>query len=740
MQQFQHRPMAAAILMMFSAAPAALAQSKPEQTLPEVKVQGAQEQPGFRTETTRGATRTETPLRDIPQFINSVPQELIRSQGATSLQDALRNVPGISYAAAEGGTQANQVFYLRGFPAGGDLFIDGLRDLGEYNRDLFAIDSVEVLKGPSSLTFGRGSTGGVINQTSKVADLFTRKEIGLSFGSFDQKRLTADLNLKMHDSSAFRIVAMGEKSGSYRHPNDVDKIGLAPSLLFGISDRTKVTLSHMYLKTKDVTDYGQPTLFTAGTGFFGFAPISPKAYYGYANHDFAEHETNITTLKFDHTFSDKVSLRNITRFANYQREMEATIATLRATDANGAAVTRNTPLSLLMVTRNHDSGRTRNNDDDTLVNQTELTWKLSTGSMNHTILTGLELGREKLNRSTFILDGDPNLAGAQAPNVATPLLAPDPNTLLSYTKTPNTNVRANGDTVALYVQDQMEFSKQWKALLGLRWEHFKVDTNTTSLSTGALTNVFARTDKMLSGRAGLIWQPTNQQSYYISYGNSYNPSGELGVYGGTGTNLSAVNQNLDPEKNRNYEVGTQWDILRGLQLRSALFRNEKENARMNDPVSGLTVLEGVRRVDGIEFELAGSITPKWDIYSGVAFMDGEIVKGPANVQGNTPLGVAKVAGNIWTVYRLGGGWEIGGGVRGQKGTWLTDANQPGSQIPSYVVADAMIGYVHKNYEIRLNVYNLTDKTYYTGGYNNNPNRVLPGMPRAAMISLNYKFN
>src|SRR5688572_18706265 len=263
MERFKRRPLAAAMLLAFSAAAPewAQAQAQSEQTLPEVRVRGD----SYRTETTVSPTRTETPMRDIPQFINTVPQSVIHSQGATSLQDALRNVPGISYAAAEGGTQANQVFYLRGFPAGGDLFIDGMRDLGEYNRDLFAIDSVEVLKGPSSLTFGRGSTGGVINQTSKVADLITRKEVGLSFGSFQQKRLTTDLNLKMNDSNAFRLVAMGEKSGSYRHPNDVDKIGFAPSFLFGISDRTKVTLSHMYLRTDDVTDYGQPTQFTTAT-------------------------------------------------------------------------------------------------------------------------------------------------------------------------------------------------------------------------------------------------------------------------------------------------------------------------------------------------------------------------------------------------------------------------------------------------------------------------------------------
>ena len=183
MERFKRRPIAAAMLLVFSAP--VLAQSQAEQTLPEVRVRGEQE--GFRTESTGTATRTETPLRDIPQFINTVPQEVLRSQGATTLGDALRNVPGISYAAPEGGTQANNVYYLRGFPAGGDLFLDSVRDIGEYNRDLFGTETVEILKGPSALLFGRGGSGGVVNQISKSAGLIPRNEVAFQFGSFDQK-------------------------------------------------------------------------------------------------------------------------------------------------------------------------------------------------------------------------------------------------------------------------------------------------------------------------------------------------------------------------------------------------------------------------------------------------------------------------------------------------------------------------------------------------------------------------
>jgi catecholate siderophore receptor len=746
---FERRPLAAAIALLFSAPPLAAAQSTAaaqaapsESTLPEVKVESAPEDTNFRTESTRTGTRTETPLRDIPQFINTVPQSLIRSQNATTLQQALRNVPGISYAAPEGGTSANQVFYLRGFPLNQDIFIDGVRDLGEYNRDLFATEAVEVLKGPSALMFGRGSTGGVINQISKLAGPLERREVGLTFGSYNQKRATADLNFRTSDASAVRLVALAEDSDSHRFERDVQKLGFAPSVWVNVGNSTDITLSYYYLNAKDVTDFGQPTLFTGALGFFGFPPVSPRKYYGFAHHDFADYETHIATLRIDHRFSKDLSLRNTLRWANYKRESESTIPSLFATDANGAPLTRSTPLSLILVRQAHDSGRTRDNDDTALINQTELLWNVSTGTVRHTVLAGLELAHERLDRRNYLLDANPATAAIDAPFALTPLLNPDPFTRLSYTKTPNLDAIAEADTAAVYLQDQIQLSPQWKALLGVRYEHYKSDARTVQASalSGAPAGPFSRTDNLVSGRAGLIWQPTKAQSYYAAWGNSYNPSGELGTYGGTAaTQLNAVNQNLDPEKNQNYEIGAHWDVLTGLQLRAAIFRNEKTNARMPDPVSGITVLEGKRRVDGVEFEAAGSITPDWDIYSGIAIMDGEIVRGPANVQGNTPLGVADVAGNLWTVYRLGGGWEVGAGARGQKGTWLTDTNLPGSTIPSYVVFDATLAYVQKQYEIRLNVYNLADKTYYIGGYNNSPSRVLPGEPRFASVTFRYNF-
>src|SRR5690606_25005940 len=248
-------------------------------------------------------------------------------RGATDLKDVLRTVPGISYAAPEGGTQNNQVVYLRGFPLNADLYIDGMRDLGEYNRDLFATETVEVLKGPSALLFGRGGSGGVVNQVSKIADLLPRKEVGLQLGSFDKKRLTGDLNVKIAENSALRLVAMAEESGSYAFPQDVDKRGFAPSLRLGIGTATEFSLSYYYLKTNDVTHYGQPTLTSMATGGDAkMPPVSPRKYYGFAKHDYAEHETHIATARIDHRVNQTLSIHNTLRVAKFKRDMESSIA------------------------------------------------------------------------------------------------------------------------------------------------------------------------------------------------------------------------------------------------------------------------------------------------------------------------------------------------------------------------------------------------------------------------------
>lgn len=738
MQSFKKSPIATAVLMALSGTGAVLAEEpaappSPDgaQTMPLVEVVAPAGE-GFQTEATRGATRTDTPLRDIPQFMNVVPQQLIQSQQAMTLVDALRNVPGITYGAAEGGTMANNVFFMRGFQVVGDIYLDGLRDLGEYNRDLFFIDSVEVLKGPSALAFGRGSPGGVINQVSKVADLFKRRDLQLTLGTNGEKRLSADVNASFGQTNGLRVVALAEDSHTYRDTVDAKKLGIAPSLRIGAGTPTDITLSYMYLHSDDITDYGQPNM---GSNF-GFAPppVALEKYYGFANHDYTLHDTHIATLRVDHKISSNVGLRNTLRWANYQREMEATIPSLSKTDANGSAVTASTPVELLLVNRSHN--KARDNDDQVLFNQTDLTWKVVTGAMKHTLLTGLELAKEDLDRWNYTFSG--------TTTGATSYLNPDPYTNLSYTKTPNQRSVAEAETVAVLLQDQLEINQHWKALLGVRWERLDSEVVTTNYQSGSVITgggPFRRVDSMWSGRAGIVWQPDERQSYYISGANSYNPSGQLGVYGANGTSLSATNDDLEPEENRSYELGSTWDFGDGVQLRTAIFRNEKINQRIPpEPGSNLPpILGGKRRVDGIELSGSGQLTRDWDVYGSLAWMKGRIVKSNnLGTEGKEPYGTPGLSGTLWSVYRLGGGWELGGGVFGSSKWFLNDTNT--AEAPSFARWDATLAFVQRKYEVRFNVLNLTNVRYYVGGYENGGNRVIPGQPLTGLLSVSYRFD
>ena len=532
-------------------------------------------------------------------------------------------------------------------------------------------------------------------------------------------------------------MALGEYFDTYRDTIENNQLGVAPSLRFGIGTQTDITLAYYYLKTKSVTDYGQPTLTNIDNRP---PPVGLNKYYGLANYDYSNWDTNWATFKIDHRFSSSLSLRNQLRWSNFKRDMEATIGVLNKTvDAVGNKVTATTPVERLLVTQTHN--KARDNDDTVLINQTDLTWNVATGAIKHTVLGGMEFSSEELDRQnyTFI---DP--ATGKAPTATTLLLHPDPYAFVNYTKTPNQRSIAEADTVALYLQDQLQLSQQWKALLGVRWDRLDSTVQTQNALTGVIVNgggPFSRTDDMWSGRAGLIWQPTDAQSYYISGGNSYNPSGQLGVYGANGTNLTATNDDLEPEENRIYEVGSQWDFNPGVSLRAAAFRNEKINQRI--PPSRARIFHRYLAGSAVSMAsspaLAGSLTPNWDIYGAFAWLHGEIVKSnvPAT-EGKEPDGTPYTSGNVWTIYRLGGGWEIGGGAFASAGWYLNDANT--ARVPSYIRLDATIAYVRPKYEIRLNIINLTDEVYYVGGYENSGNRVIAGQPLTALVTGTYRFD
>ncbi len=736
-------PLAAALLAAF-AVPAVLPQTalaqtnRTDATLPEVKVidqaVGADYAPATATIGGKGATL----VRDIPQSVTVINRAVLDAQSATSLTQALRNVPGITISAGEGGAIGDNI-NLRGFSARTDIYLDGFRDRGQYTRDTFALDAVEVLKGPSSMLFGRGSTGGVINQVSKKPGLKAHSEATVSVGTNDFYRSTLDLNRPLSETSAFRIAAFGQDVQSTRDVVHDKDWGVAPSMRFGIGTLTEVTLSALVQRNRDLPDYGFPVITTNGFGTVR-KPIDAPAnrFYGYTDDHFNQ-SVDMVNGTVQHKFSPNLTLRNQTSFSHYTTEAQPSplssnlirrIGEVSASAANPASF--NDPLDNLLAPR---EDRDRNLNDKSLFNQTELIAKIKAGDVLHTVTTGFEIGRDEYHEDRYAWNTSTT---DQEVNLGNPV-----NGTRQGARALSRAVETTADTLAAYINDQIDLNKQWKLVGGVRWDRFKVNTDLQKFPlpsgfTADTTQVIApKTDTMLSPRAGVLYQPSDTQSYYASYGTSFNPSAET-------VTQSSNTAALDPEKNNSYEVGAKLDLMNGnLTVNGALFRIDKTNARMRDGLGGVQVLGGKVRVNGVELGVAGRITTAWQIFGGYTFLDGKVrssretgsgVDVDIPAEGKTYLNTPRHTATLWTTYRVTPAWEVGGGALYSSKRYLN--NYESAMIDGYTRFDATLAYLQKDYDIRLSLQNLTDKKYFETA---SAGRATPVKGRSAMVTVAYRF-
>lgn len=655
------------------------------------------------------------PLRDTPQTINVVPRNIMEQQGATTLRDVLRNVAGISLAAGEGGYQGDNLT-IRGFAARNDLFIDGMRDFGSYYRDPFNIEEVDVLQGPSSVTFGRGSTGGVVNQASKTPQLNRIISGGVDFGTDLTRRVTADLNMpvpKLGSGAAFRLNAMGhENNVAGRDVTKDRRFGVAPSLSLGLGSPTRWTFSYFHQTGSNIPDYGLPWLFN------GPAPVDRHNFYGFRDGNFLRTYSDIGTAKVEHDFNSRVTVRNQIRYANYSRAAQITEPLLPA------SVTPSTPLSAIAVTRSQIAA---NSAESFLSNQLDLTANFETGFIRHTLITGAEGGRET---------SDPTrLAWSNVP--ATSLLEPDPDQPFSGSGKVTSKVRATAVTAAGYVLDTAKLGRKFELTGGLRWDRF--DTGYTQ--SVAPASAFSRVDRKLTWRAAAVYKPVQAGSVYFAAGTSFNPSAES-------LSLSAGNANLPPERNRTYEAGTKWDVRHGrLSLRGALFRTEKLNAREPDPNNSLlNVLAGSQRVSGLQLEARGWLTSRWEMLSSYAYLDSRVVSSnyyPAAI-GARLANVPRGTFNMWiNRHQLPWRWDAGVGANfvSSRTASSTAPLDPVTglvrEVPGYWVFNAMARHpLAERVDLQVNVYNLANRYYYDQLH---PRHIIPGPGRSALIGLRFKF-
>lgn len=689
---------------------------------------------------------------DVPQAITVVTKELLHDKSEFTLKEALSNVSGLTFNAAEGGRIGDNM-NLRGFYTFGDLYLDGIRDVAQYNRDTFNLEQVDVLRGGAAMLFGRGQAGGVINQVSKDAEAENFGKLSMTLGTDEYKRASTDINVMLNDTTAFRLNAMGMDAGSTRNDVYNESYGIAPTITFGLGTDNEFSLSHLYLNTNITPDYGVP--FDSATK----RPIDvdKSTFYGFTD-DFEDNRVNITTASYTHKFSKETQLRSVIRHADYLRDNWA-IAPGGYDPVTGS------------VNRSSKGNGAKEKTDTW---QNDFTTKFEALGMKHEALVGTEFLREEQVRwghdglSSYF----PNISDANGPANGLPdtatgrhvasngiiysrtsatgsWVAQLPNSLESGSLIPeaykavygnkerNINGGYKGHTWALYAQDVVEFVPKWKMMAGFRKDWLKMDYYTGASLT---QNGDLRYNEM-SYRAGLSYQPSSRQHYYLAWNNSFNTTGDL----------YSFSNRYDPERSVTYELGAKWELFEGdLSLRTAVYRTIKEWERNTDVMSASSnpILSKERHTDGIELEAAGRITDNWDVFAGLALMDPEVdavAPGKSDiVVGQKPPNSTDYTFNVWTTYKLGGGWKVGGGIEGKGDRAVYSYPNSGATsfnpnvAPHYIRYDAMIGYTQKNYAVQLNVKNLFDTTYYESAYINGGFAV-PGTGRTAQVTLDYKF-
>lgn len=710
-------PLGAAMLVGMLTTPAVMAAD--ETQLSTVKVEDSRigdDAASYQATKTRVGKTLQDP-QDIPQAVTVVTKKLMEEQQVSSLREALRNVSGLTFNAAEGGRSGDNMM-LRGFYTFGDLYLDGIRDTAQYNRETFDTEQVDVLRGAAAMLFGRGQAGGVINRVSKIPQLTDRNKITGTIGSDGYLQTTGDFNKKIDDRTAIRVNVMNRDEGSWRsNPStgaepEIHRNGLAVSAGWGLNTDNSLILSHHYLKTYDNADYGVP--FDSSTKHPSTA-YPPNSFWG-IDKNFDDSETNITTLTHQISLSADTDLRTQLRKANYKRAYWASAPSATAApDADG------------------NSPKTRKTDTDNWVLQSDLTSHANWLGMKHTLLTGFEYLNEDSKRWSLRNQGSGSV----------PFYTPD-----VVNGAPTTY---QGNSYALYAQDTVEFMPNWKATLGARRDTMQADYQTTSGTPATVSGTSSMNFAEWSYRAALSYQPSEDAHYYIGWSDSFSPTADL--------YQTSAGTTYPPERSQVTELGAKWLFFEGdLAFRTALYRADKEWERNTDLESTASILSKKRRTDGIEFELAGRINPNWEAFAGLAVMDAKILEvaqntnattgvvttANPNYQGQMPSNTPPYTFNLWTTYKLDGGWKVGGGVEGKGKRYGYNTSGGGTAafnpntIDAYTRWDAMLAYEQKHYTIRLNVQNLFDEVYYDALYVNGGFTV-PGTRRKFLLTGEYKF-
>jgi catecholate siderophore receptor len=663
---------------------------------------------GYQSKRSSTATKTDTPLIDVPQSVSVVTQEQMSDQSVQSMSDAVRYVPGVTASQGEGNRDALN-FRGSGVTTG-DFYLDGMRDDVQTYRDFYNTDRIEVLKGPNGMVFGRGASGGAINRVSKEAGWDPVREIKVTYGAYNQKRTSIDIGNGINDVAAFRLNAVYEESDSYRSGVNLKRYGVNPTFTITPSDNTKITIGAEYFKDQHIGDRGIPSI---GTGLNNrpYRLEDYQTFYGNASLSPNETETKALNAMIEHAFNDNLSIRNRTRYASYDKYYQNVYA--------DSAVSNN----LFAVGAYRDTTDRKN-----FINQTDITYKINTGRFEHQLLAGMEVGTQKTTNARFIAGNSERISSGVS------VLSPTYSLPINLSNT-SRNQASEIDIFALYVQDQIKISEQWQAIVGLR--HDQLKTHYDNVKTSQTIEV---SDSLLSPRAGLIFKPIENLSIYGSYSLAYVPRA-----GDQLLSLTATTQSLQPEKFINKELGAKYDISPQLSLTAALYLLERKNVAMTDPVntSQNIVIDG-QETKGAELGIAGKMTDRWSMFGGYSYQDAEftkamVISGSTYLAGTTLGQTPSHTFSLWNRYDFNESWGAAIGVVSRSQMYaLTPTTAASTVLPGYARVDAAIFWKPTpKIQMQLNIENLTDKDYVTSAHTNN--NLTPGAPITARATLTYNF-
>jgi catecholate siderophore receptor len=650
------------------------------------------------------------PVMETPQTITLITDQMIQLAALADLRDVLRFDPSVSLHADEDSGQGTNV-QIRGFSARFDIYRDGQLDLGQYYRDPFDLETVEVLTGPSAVLFGRGSTGGAVNDVSKKPTLDPHMAAALTVGDDPLARLTADIDTPLSSTTALRIDGMAHYSGTAgRDQVNTGRAGISPVIGFGLSTPTEVTIGLMHQSQWGRPDYGVPWIDIGQPGDVSHPAAVPwNNYYGFKD-DFSRVTSDIATVTIKHDLAPGWTFSDQARYAWYSRDFRATEPGVTPIVAPG------TPLDDVTVSR---TVRGLSSSESFLDDQADFSGRFKLWDLTHKLVIGGEVGRQTSDPTT----------NSYADVPGTNLISPDETALFSGVATVKSKVNFIADTAGAYIGDTVEYARLFEVEGVARIDRFDA-----TFTNAVPTPVTLREDDVEpSFRAAFVYKPAPEGRIYVMWGTSFDPSAE-------DLSLSATTADLAPELTHTLEAGIKWDFHRALLLSADVFRTVQDNFREPSPTDpDLDTIAGTARSEGVELLAQGRITPRWLVLAGYTYMYATIIASPNDDLGRPLQDAPRDSLRLFSAYDLTNRLTLGGGLNFSSSRVPSSTPDPNGfwqEVPAYTTISALARYqLRRNLSIQLNIDNLLDARYYDGLDDNHVN---VGAGRTVRLTLAFR--